>query len=119
MGIITLDFLTPGLNGSDGLIRGHFFAAKKRKDALYVIMRSWRNKGFVFSGKVKIEYIRYSNRLMDWDNAAASFKHIGDAMVMAGIIKDDNPAVVVEFIPRQFKVKKAEERTEIVITDLE
>lgn len=73
-----------------------------------------------FEGAVVITYARYTNKQMDWDNHCASFKHIGDALVKAGIIKDDNPKIIIEFIPKQFKVKtREEERTLIIIEDYE
>ncbi len=42
---------------------------------------------------------------MDWDNAAARFKCIGDAMVLAGVLADDNPDVVRAFHVKQQRVK--------------
>ena len=47
---------------------------------------------------------------MDWDNAAGSFKLIGDALVTLGIIIDDNPNVVINFQVKQQKVKKRDEQ---------
>jgi len=58
-----------------------------------------------FEGTVKITYTRSSVVAPDWDNLAASFKPIGDALVACGVIEDDNPSVVVEFIPRWQKAK--------------
>jgi hypothetical protein len=55
---------------------------------------------------------------MDWDNFAASFKHIGDSLVAAGVIIDDKPSIIIQFLPQQIKSKIKEQRVEIIITDL-
>lgn len=47
---------------------------------------------------------------MDWDNAAGSFKLIGDALVQCGILLDDNPTVIKEFIVKQERVRKRNEQ---------
>jgi flavoprotein len=54
---------------------------------------------------------------MDWDNFAASFKHIGDALVSNKVIKDDKPGVVVQFLPEQIKCKRVEQKVVIIIED--
>lgn len=112
---ITIPELVPGLNGPGGLIREHFRTAAKRKDRYCVLFSTCRKK---FPGPVDIVYTRYCTHLMDWDNAAASFKHIGDALVKCGIIKDDKPGIIISFTPRQVKVKtKKEERITILISE--
>lgn len=114
--IFKLSFLTAGLNGDNGLIREHYSKAKKMKDKLKLIFLSQKPKGMrVIDEPVRIIYKRYTSVYMDWDNAAASFKHIGDALQDALIILDDNPNIVKEFIPQQIKVPRKEARTEIEI----
>lgn len=71
-----------------------------------------------FSGPVIITYTRCSSRLMDWDNMCASFKVIGDALVRAGVIPDDDPSIVQYFIPRQAKVKREEQKVIIEIQEI-
>lgn len=115
---ITLKYLTPGMNGADGLIRQHFRDAGKLKDKIKLDILSQRPRGFkCINTPVKVVYTRYTAHLMDWDNAAASFKHIGDALQAAGILSDDSPEVIAEFIPRQIKCAMKDRRTEIEITD--
>ena len=63
-----------------------------------------------FGGPVDILYTRKSTRYMACDNAAGSFKLIGDALVTLGIIIDDNPNVVINFQVKQQKVKKRNEQ---------
>ena len=114
--LFSLPFLTDGLNGKDGLIRGHFAAAAKMKDKIAWILRAQKPQGMKpINHPVKVTYTRYTAHLMDWDNACASFKHIGDALQMAGILADDSPAVIAVFLPVQVKCKMAERRTEILI----
>lgn len=46
-----------------------------------------------FKGKVRVEYQRsYRAQPMDEDNLASSFKAVGDALVKAGILVNDDPA---------------------------
>ena len=47
---------------------------------------------------------------MDWDNAAGSFKLIGDALVECGILEDDNPKVIKVFKVKQEKVPHRNEQ---------
>ena len=111
---IHLPYLMPGLNGSDGLIRQHFRDAAKLKERLAWEIRAQR-RGVTIAQPVRVTYTRYTASLMDWDNACASFKHIGDALIAAGILADDSPKIIAEFLPRQVKCKRAEQRTEILI----
>lgn len=115
--IFHLNFLTPGLNGANGLIRQHWTNAAALRDKLTLLFLSQKPKRMLpINFPVRIYYKRYTCRLMDWDNACASFKKCGDALVRAGILADDCPDVVHEFLPQQTKVKtKKEERTEIII----
>lgn len=113
---LTLDFLTPGLNGKDGLIRQHFRTAANMKIKLRLLFLSQKPRGHIaIDYPVKVTYIRYTSRLMDWDNACSSFKHIGDALRQAGIISDDSPNIIQVFYPKQVKCKMDEHRTEIII----
>jgi len=112
---IYLKGLIPGLNGTDGLIRENHWKAIKRRELYKVLIRSQTTNRH--KGKVIIKYIGYKSILMDWDNFAASFKHIGDALVSNKIIKDDKPAVVVQFLPEQIKCKRIEQKVVIIIED--
>jgi hypothetical protein len=106
-----------GLNGKHGLIREHYRTAKMKKD-LYTTLIKGQTKN-KHTGKVIIRYIGYKIVLMDWDNFAASFKHIGDSLVAAGVIVDDKPAIVTEFLPNQIKIsKRDQQRIEVIIEDV-
>lgn len=105
----------PGLNGGDGLMREHFHQAKRRKNGYYATILGQSKTQEKYKGQVRITYTCYRSVLMDWDNHCASFKHIGDALVDAGVITDDKPAVIVEFRPLQVKCKRIEQRAVIII----
>jgi hypothetical protein len=115
---ITLDMLMPGLNGAKGLIREHFTMKKSRATKLSWIIRAQLGKKLVkYQGPVRITYKRYSTKLMDWDNHCASFKTLGDVLVSIGIIEDDNPNIIVEFVPLQEKVKTRKEHKTVVMIE--
>lgn len=105
-----------GLNGNKGLLRSHWAVRKKAKDAIADTLSRQVNGNH--QGRVRITYTGYKALFMDWDNFCSSFKLIGDALVSLNVIKDDSPSVVVEFIPKQVKSKKNEQRVEIFIEDL-
>lgn len=112
----TLPYLLPGLNGKHGLIRKNFHAAKKEKIGVWTDIMEQRPRAFrCIDYPVRIEYIRYSDRSMDWDNACASFKRIGDAMQEAKIISTDALSVLREFIPKQEMCKRSEKRTVVKV----
>jgi len=113
---IRLTGLTPGLNGSKGLMREHW--AKKMKIKAGYVARLHALKITPIHGPVKLIYIRHTSSFMDWDNTCASFKRLGDALVKAGIIKDDSPKIITEFIPKQIKCKRKDQHTEIVIVPI-
>lgn len=74
-----------------------------------------KEQGIVqFKGPVKIRFIRYAVKLMDWDNFGISGKNFFDGMVRCGIIEDDNPKIVREFQPEQYLVKHFEEEKIII-----
>jgi len=65
---------------------------------------------------VCISFQRYTTQMLDWDSVGASFKVIGDALVEAGILQDDDPSHITRFFPEQHKVgTKAEEKILIQI----
>jgi Holliday junction resolvase RusA-like endonuclease len=69
------------------------------------------------STRTHLRITRYSTRPLDCDNYAGGCKPIIDQLRYAKLIKDDSPEdIEVEF--KQIKVKtKAEERTEIEISE--
>ena len=103
--LISGKLLPPGINT---LLRMHWAVRKKKQkefQAHVVEHCSWYSN-FEYTEPVRIIYTRKSIRTMDWDNAAGSFKLLGDIIVDHGILPDDNPSIIQEFLPRQEKVKK-------------
>lgn len=118
--ILTIDGIVAGLNGDEGLMRSHWTKIKKIKSLYLEIIRIQLAAGKIkqHTGPVKITYIGYKSRLMDWDNFCSSFKHIGDSLVKAQIITDDKPSIVTSFIPQQIKCKRIEQKAVIIIEDI-
>ena len=117
--VLTIDGLIAGLNGSKGLMRSHWSNTKKQKEIFQSIIAGHLkdNKMRKHIGEVSIEYIGYKTRFMDWDNFCASFKHIGDSLVKMGIIVDDSPKIVTQFIPSQIKVPQIGQKVVVIIKD--
>lgn len=99
---IDLPILVPGINR---LLRMHWAVRKKMQSALVATIEEQYDCELI-EGPVIVEYTRRSIRLMDWDNAAGSFKLVGDALVQCGILSDDNPKVITEFRVEQERVRK-------------
>lgn len=115
---LEFDFVTPGLNGSNGLIAENRWKKKERQTSIKWAVISKNPKKH--KGQVVITYTRASVNQMDWDNLSASFKHWGDSLVKAGVIEDDKPSIVVEFKPRWAKAKNHKSSyTVIEIEDVE
>ena len=115
---IEIPEVAPMLNGKDGLMRMHWTKRRKLQEKWAVLISSVTNAKL--KGRVSITYTRSSVTAPDWDNLCASFKTIGDALVKNGVIEDDNPQVVVEFIPRWRKAKNNNDlKTKVLITSME
>lgn len=110
---VTLPRLLPGLNGKDGLMRQHFRAATSAKDELLAWAKSQRLGTFGAARVTVICTRHYCGNPMDFDNAAASFKHLLDALVKAGVIADDGPRIIDAMTFRQVRcaTKKAQHMT--------
>lgn len=112
--------LAPGLNDKNGLLREHWRKRKKRKEVWInridaLIPREIREH-LPIKVPVEVVYTRHCTKFMDWDNACASFKLIGDALVHAGILSDDSPEIINKFTPTQEKCnKRDQQRTTIHI----
>ena len=107
---VTLPRLLPGLNGSDGLIRQHYRKAAAEKDKLLAWAKSQRFGTF---GDARVSVVctrHYCGNPMDFDNAAASFKHLMDVIVRAGVIQDDGPKTIEAMTFRQVRCKSKKEQ---------
>lgn len=117
--VLTIDGIVAGLNGAKGLMRSHWTNVKKQKTLYQQIIQQHlsENKVRKHVGEVTVEYIGYKSLLMDWDNFCASFKHIGDSLVKMGIIKNDNPKIITQFLPSQIKCSRQDQKVIVIIKD--
>lgn len=103
------DHLPPGLNGKDGLLRMHW---SKRSELLELwtgmVLEQKRAADPFPIEKCRVEFWLRVRQLMDWDNASARFKLVGDALVRAHVLKDDSPKVVDSFQVYQERVLTSE-----------
>jgi len=85
----------PGNNGKEGLLRmSHKAKTRLRNQYFYQVRSSTRNR---HTGPVRFELIRHSTGPpMDYDNLVSTGKLPTDAIVLAGVIPDDAPNVIVE-----------------------
>lgn len=111
---IILKGLSPGMNE---LLRKHFTFRKKVLENYIMRLRALQVRSF--GNKVNVTFTRYSSVLMDWDNMCSSFKIPGDALKGAGIITDDSPLVIINFLPKQEKCRKKSGRIKILIENAE
>lgn len=115
---LLLPGIPPGLNGPSGLIRAHWGALmreKERWEQMILLARDYHRLSFEHC---EITYRVFSRKPMDWDNAAASFKFVGDGLKRAQLIRDDNPSVVRRLVVEQsLAVTASDVRIEITLTD--
>jgi|TARA_R110002012_G_scaffold317619_1_gene534436 hypothetical protein len=103
--LITGILLPPGINT---LLRMHWAVRKKKQKEFqeHIVSRNPHYVDFIYNEPVEVVYVRKSIRYMDWDNAAGSFKLLGDILVALEIIPDDNPSIIERYVPLQEKVSK-------------
>jgi hypothetical protein len=106
--------LPPGINV---LLRMHWAVRKKKQEEFrqHIHRQNPHHMRWEYTEPVIIQYTRKSSRYMDWDNAAGSFKLLGDSLVELGILPDDNPLIITELIIKQKKVTRIEQGFEIRI----
>ena len=103
--LITGILLPPGINT---LLRMHWAVRKKKQKEFqeHIVNLNPHYVNFIYTEPVEVVYVRKSIRYMDWDNAAGSFKLLGDILVDLEIIPDDNPSIIKKYVPLQEKVSK-------------
>lgn len=101
--------LPPGLNGSSGLMREHHRDAKRRKARMSALLLAHCRPFPQIRVRVNVLYTRlywHPQGAMDCTNAAASFKHLEDAIVSAGILVDDSPEYVARLSVQQIRTTR-------------
>ncbi len=113
---ITLAGVISGLNGGSGLMRQHWAVAKKVKEQF--VSRIAVLNPPKFPDIVRVTFTRYTIRFSDWDNMVSTGKHVFDSLVKNGVLVDDSPKYIVDFLPKQVKCRRKDQRTEILIEQL-
>jgi Holliday junction resolvase RusA-like endonuclease len=110
----------PGNNGAGGLLRLHWSRRQKLLHDYEWQVAAAHRRAPPLAGPVRLELTRYSTGSgMDYDNLVSTGKLLIDALVRAGVLPDDNPAVLVERTYSQCHVSRtAQQRTEIRLTHL-
>ena len=99
--VLEFEEIPPSLNGKSGLLRMHW---TKRGQ----VQQSWANSVQLLIAQIPefepltsclILYTVSGVRWRDYDNLAASFKLLGDALVNAKVMVDDSSAIVKLFFP--------------------
>ena len=106
---IVVNELTPSLNKWQ---RMHWGKRKKIKEQWQWLIKSEKPKKH--GGSVDITYTRVSTQPMDLDNVGGSFKAIGDALVKADIIEDDNPKIVQTLTVHWEKAESMDDQKSII-----
>jgi len=105
----------PSLNRIISLSRKKFvwdhYKADAEEQLAWEIKKQTREK---FDKPVAVTFQRHAVRLLDWDNSAASFKLIGDSLVKAGVLEDDDPTHIAKYYPEQYKVSSYKDEKIIV-----
>lgn len=106
-------WLPAGLNGPDGLIRRHWRRRRSDKEAIKLRVLASNSATFDLHPvriPCRVTWIRrYCGNPMDYVNAAASYKHLEDCIVELGILPDDSPKEIAEFVVRQERVASRDE----------
>jgi len=119
---ITIPGTLPGLNDYIDTERSNKYQAAKlkRQTEDMIVMCIWEQMpGVEISEPVHIEYHWYEpNKRRDKDNISFAKKFIQDALVSAGILKNDGWQEIVSFSD-EFRVDKSNPRVEVVIESIE
>lgn len=107
--------LLPGLNGPRGMIRERSWkGTKARRQELELLVRTLGRPRLLETPAWMVYERRHTGVPMDWVNAAASLKHLEDAVVAAGYLPDDSPTHVLGLEVRQRRVRHLPERGSIL-----
>ena len=110
--------IPPSLNGSGGLMRMHYHVKKEQKQKIMWHILEENKKKIKFEGQVRVITTGHSSRFSDWDNFGTRFKLVGDALIDLGILVDDSPKFITEFVTIQLKSKMADARYIVEIEEI-
>ena len=113
-----ISFTLPKPTPSNNVLKGqHYFAYKKLREEFVDMVKEVVPVPEKPITRCEIFITRYGSTPMDWDNVYGGFKPLLDALIIGGIISDDNPAVVTKLEAAQVKCKRKDAQTRVVIFD--
>lgn len=106
LSLLLSGYLPKGLNSSKGMIRAHWGVQERyKKEAWARVKAAVGATVNPVQPPVGILWTRYyCGTPMDMANAAASMKYPEDALVRLGVIPDDSPKFLREWVVRQERV---------------
>jgi hypothetical protein len=108
----SIEFDLPGTPKPPNQLLGRSYWAKHKNAILWkraVLMAAQNKLPKAPLTKVKLSFIRFSNRKLDFDSCVASMKPIADGLTEAGIIIDDRWSVTGVWDVDQGDAKKGAE----------
>lgn len=100
------EYLAPGLNGADGLMRSHWTNQSAEKYRAARLIFDATEGRPALREPVLLRYTRaVCAARIDWDNLGASFKFIGDALVAVGLLTDDSTQQIARWETRAKHVR--------------
>lgn len=115
---LTLSYLPDGLNV---LMRKNSRYTASDRDPCRERLFNENAPLFAHTGEVRVSSnVFIASTMSDWENSAVRFKHIGDGLKALGVIKEDNPSVIISFeVSQLHSWTKAGEKMVIQIEDLD
>ena len=104
---------TPSNNALKGINRFKYKAM--REDWVMYVKEAYHLNPQLTQCNVIID--RYGSLKMDWDNLYGGVKPLMDALIIAGVIADDNPDVVSNLRVTQSKSSRKDARTHVLIRE--
>jgi Holliday junction resolvase RusA-like endonuclease len=100
------------------MLRAHWTKREREKNIWQrsVWVKCWHLKPAAPLKKAKLILTRFSHKACDYDNLAASFKHVIDGLVKVGVLIDDTTQVtgVIEYHQEKAKPKFGKIRVEVL-----
>lgn len=107
-------YVPPGMNTT---FSQHWVVRREAKQECLLWLRAAAGRDFPRFAKARITMTRYALQSMDRDNLVSSFKFVGDALVVMGVVPDDNPDCVELYVSQERVGHRRDIRTVIEIVD--
>lgn len=112
--MIEIEFPIWSIISLNKMLRKFRYISERRKlyRNLILIIKSQRIPHI--HSRVSLNIIRHSPRYMDWDNLIGGSKYIIDAIVKAGVLKNDSPDIIKSISAKQIKDKNKKVVVQII-----